>query len=308
MKSSGKRKLSLMWTIISSLAMVGTASVATFAWFQASAAAEVHTASTSTTITVNKPDDFTFLEYRGNRQTTWPSKGSFANDFVEVTSETIAPATTFSNYVPGKNYVYCIKAENASSLNIYISKIISNSATKQGMAHERVTYDGAHNVNVGWAIDIFEYEEVANHGSNPTSGYTTLVGKLVSDSNYGDRFNFSETTNRTVLEDAGTGVAPNKVISLASSVGIYDNSISSLNYAKSTAALDSTKDMFVFFSVVYSDHNSTYYREVKGSSDPSDVIVSPTNRDRYFKKGTDGNSNCYAGLKFALTQIDVTIG
>lgn len=303
-----KAKASLIATIAIGLLAISTAGVSTYAWFQASSQVQIQASSSSTTITVNKPDDFTFYAYKGNKLSTWPNKGTFGYDFVSVTSSTLAEYTSFTSFVPGQNFVYCVKAQQASSLQIYIKKIISNNATKQGLPHERLTWS-SNSINVGWAIDIFEYDEVTNHDVLPSTNYLTLVSTLERNSNYPDRFDFSETNNRTVLEASGTGSSPEKVITLSSDIGIYDNSVSTLNYGKTTSALNNTKDVYAFFSVVYSDSSDTYYQEVKSGSDSTPVVVSPTDRDRYFQKDDEnGNSNCYAGLRFALNQITVTIG
>ncbi len=304
-----KKNWPFIYACIVSVATCLAAGVSTFAWFQATASVNITATSTSTTITVNKPEDFTFLAYKGNTMSTWTPKGTFANDFVAVTPATMDAQTSFGSFAPGQIFVYCVKITQASSLSIKISKIISNDRSKQGLTDPRLTYDGAHEVNVGWAIDMFEYEEATNHDVVPGTNYLDLVGQLEADSDFPDRFNFSESTNRTVLEAEGDGSAPDKVISLSSDIVIYDNSNSSYNYAKSTSALNSAKDLYVFFSIVYSDASTTWYTEVKGASDPTPVIVARTGDTRYFKYDTTGgNSNCYAGLKFALSQVDVLIG
>ena len=111
MKSSGKRKLSLMWTIISSIAMVGTASVATFAWFQASAAASVETASTSVDITVSAPDDVEVSNpdvymYRGD-----PAGKTVDTHYTAVST---VEARTISNFYPGDKVTIAIKVTATS--------------------------------------------------------------------------------------------------------------------------------------------------------------------------------------------------
>lgn len=217
--------------------------------------------------------------------------------------------TAFSNFFPGQNYVYAIQAQQVTSLSLEITKLISNNTSKQGIAYSRTTYDGGNDINIGWAIDIFEYDIATTHNSLPLySNYSAILGKKAPDANYPDRFNITEAVNKDVLDVTGSGSAPNKVITLGSSIGIYNNATASLNYNGTTSALSTDNDIFVFFSAVFSDSNTTYYKEVKSGSDPTEIIVSPSTANRFFKKDTGGNSNCYAGLKFALTEIKLTIG
>ena len=323
MRSKAKMKLSLLASTGVSLLAVASASISTFAWFQAQADVTITTSGASTTITVNKPDSYTFFAYKGNIESSWDKKGdSFGDDFVRIVdSSSLAIYTNFSNFVPGNRFVYCVKIEQAKGLKILLKKLISNDSTKQGLTHQRRSYVGEHLINVGWAIDIFEYEESVAHESNPSNSYLTMIGIDYATSAYPDRFNFTEPAYGTTdpLAASGEGSSPNKVITLSSDVKIYDNKTSTANYAKSTSDLDTTKDTYVFFSVLFSNHNSTYYQLVKGSTDSSPIYEYPTSEvtsnssvydvdlDRYYYKQTGGDSSCYADLKFAFSEIAVDI-
>ena len=66
-----------------------TMGVSTFAWFQANADVQVRTATNSTTITVSKPDSFSFYAYKGNHNSSHVagSGEDFDDDFGNVHCE-----------------------------------------------------------------------------------------------------------------------------------------------------------------------------------------------------------------------------
>ena len=116
-----KAKLSLIATIAVGLLAISTAGVSTWAWFQTNASATVTTESTSTTITVSKPDDYTFCSFKGNEVDDYTPTNSFATDFRELT--TTSDVNTYTNFVgikPGKTMLFCVKIQNPNNVNLEV--------------------------------------------------------------------------------------------------------------------------------------------------------------------------------------------
>lgn len=288
MKSSGKRKLSLMWTIISSIAMVGTASVATFAWFQASAAAEVHTASTSTTITTSKPDDYEFYYYNKNKLDTYNSpNGTYANDFELVTSSNISTVTNMDGMYPGQKLTFCVKLSgktvDADSVQLKITHITSNTTVQESIAQRRVIRTGSYanmDINIGWAMNI--YSTVLGTNNSTVPAYSTFIT-----SPSGDKFTHSPSNNSTYLAGSKSG----NIIELTTPISVVS----------STTATHS--NMYLMYTIEFSNANTTYYKEVNSSG--TDLPVPPDSGTRYFDSNTSGTSNCYAGLSFQLNTLSL---
>lgn len=299
MKSSGKRKLSLMWTIISSLAMVGTASVATFAWFQASAAASVQTASTSTTITVNKPNEHAFYAYKGNRDPSHSLTNTFSTDFTTITSSNAAEETDLSSlsngFYPGRSFVFAVSVSELSEgdpVALKTVRITSNNTTKQGISQSRQVRTGSIPINIGFAVNIHSMATDTNsgYGAFTTNDPSTSAYKTA----YPDKFDYSDAAPGT-LNSAGSAVAPAFALSLT----LYTGSISS-GYT----------EKYIFYRVVFSNENATLYKEVNSSG--VEQKTAPESGPRYFDKYTSGStagytSNCYAGLGFALNELELDL-
>ena len=64
--SNSKFKISTILSLFVSLFAVLSASVSTYAWFQAQASVNIQTTSTSATITVSRPDSVRFYRFNGN--------------------------------------------------------------------------------------------------------------------------------------------------------------------------------------------------------------------------------------------------
>ncbi len=297
-KKGRAKKANLITAVIMSVFVVSSASVSTFAWFQAQANVNIQTATDSATITVNKPEDYAFYAYKGNTLSTWGGKGTFGNDFVPLTTAALVTQyTTFTAMKPGDIYVFAIKVSTASSASLVLNDIISNNATKQNIldadenVQERYVYNtDSYKLNIGYAMDIFVSTYTPTSGSEPT-GYGTFVTATTGDDLF--KFDVSKATDRTVL-DTGSYASPTIDLSAVSSDITFFSSNS----------LDSRNDLYIMWSVYYSD--SILYDEVSAGS-ATVLKEEPSTGDRYFKASPTGTSNCFGGLKFALTAFTLTI-
>ena len=213
--------------------------------------------------------------------------------------------------VPGDIFIYCIEVDSQTSVSIDITKVISNNVSKQGNLgtyEDRISYSTSYKINVGWAIDVFTYIATPTHGNAPTGYNSSFLTNKTQTETFRDKFDYiDDSTGNTALNAPGTGSAPNKEVTLAGTgKNIYAN-----------ASLSSSNDLYVFYSVVFSDDASrTYYKEVESSSSTTETYAPATTisnsteyiYNRYFLKNSGGSSGCYAGLKFALNEIVVTIG
>ena len=296
MKSKTVRRLSLLSTIGVSLLAVFSASICTFAWFQANASVTVQAESSSTTITVSRPDDFTYWAYNGNGDDSYSpaSPENFATDFTQISSG--SSATSLTGLGPGQKMLFAVQFSDVTSMTFAIKSIVSNNSSKQSLALPRkVAGSGTPGtlINIGWAIDIYTAD------STNGTGYTTILG-----ASSGDKFNVSadsDANNWAVNTTANaTGITYNsttKTITYATPKNIF---------TKVDATVRAT--YYVFYMVKFSNSNTTYYQELKTDSVSGEELEFPNSNAsaRYFKKNTSGNSNCYAGLNFAIKEIVVT--
>lgn len=261
---------------------------------------QIQASSTSTTITVNKPDDYTFCAYKGNTLTSWANPGTFANDFVELTTTALVNQyTSFTGIKPGKTLLFCTKISNPSSVNLTVTKFISNNSSKQGLTQARKLCGGSKLMNIGWAMNIYVgassngvavntsstnlgYQNIFN---NPTGTFGTTNGN--SGAGLTDLFNYSSTD--TFLDNAGD--ANHKI---TRDVELYDEDNLSGDY------------LYLYYSVVFDD--TVVYAEYDDSNATRELDYIPTSGDRWFMaNGNNMTSNCFGGLSFALTDISLTI-
>ena len=292
-----KAKASLITSVIIGLLAISTAGVSTYAWFRAAANINIGPVTSTTNITTTKPDDFSFWAYRGNGVDGYtpcsPEKFEYSGgsgDFEQITSG--SPKTSLTGLGPGQQMLFAVKFSNVTSLTFDIKSIISNDSSKQGITTRKVAGSGNPGtlINIGWAIDIFSTESLDG------TGYTTFLSSPGT-----DKFQVSAASNNGWVSPTGDA---NHVITYASNA--YKNI-----FTKANATLRAT--YYVFYMVKFSDDTDTYYKEVSSDSGSASTLEFPTPgaSARWFVKDnnssdTDGNSNCYAGLDFAIKEIVVT--
>ena len=286
-----KAKLSLIATIAVGLLAISTAGVSTWAWFQTNASATVTAESTSTTITTAKPDEYAFYAYKGNRDSSHSLTNTFSTDFTLITSSNLAAETSLTGIKPGDIKTYCIVIsghDTSKNVSLNITKITSNDAYMEssGVKH-RYIHGGSVEINIGWAINI--YSTAAT--SNASSGYSTFVTSATGT----DKFNYYNNNRSTLL----AGTSDGNAINLSTPISIYNDAV-----ANST--------VYLYYSVVFTNVNSTLYKEVDSSG--NSLFVPSTDNTRRFMLYNDSdsafektryNSNCYQGLTFALNTLSL---
>ena len=227
----------------------------------------------------------------------------FDDDFVPLDNNTQestrAQFADFNGMYPGKAMTFAFKIENKSSASLSITKLTSNDSNMQGLVgtddqpQDRfvATTSEEELINVGWAINIYATTLVAD------TGYTSYVNDPSNEYQREDKFLYeggitvSDESHRRATYLAGS--TTNNVVTLTNPISLFDSS-----------SLDDTKTTYLFFSVMFSDESSTFYKEVASDSGTAEEIdVIPPTGNRYFKKATTGNSNCYGNLTFALNEL-----
>lgn len=301
MRSKAKMKLSLLASMGVSLLAVASASISTFAWFQAQADVTITASGASTTITVTKPDDYSFFAYKGNKLSSWTPNNTFENDFIEITSaEILAQQTDLSGIYPGQKFTYAVKIENKTSANLKITKIKSNDTSMESISRARVVWQQTSTyINIGWAMNIYStsvaattpsYAQYSGFVSNPASGNEDMFKY--------DEFDTTQDEDENYIYRRAyylEGTTSSNVVALKRPISIF-----------SSSSLSGTT--YIFYSVVFSNEDTTYFKEMDGGSGTAEEIDIPKpTGTRYFKKVTYGNSNCYSGLTFALTELKLEI-
>ena len=282
------RKLSLVTTIAGSLLLVFTASVATYAWYTANASATVNTSSTSATISTTAPESIelgaaTFYKYNGNGDYgytgTISSSATIASNFTSVSAASITTTP-----VPGRKMTFAVQVGSSNSKNIsnVDLQIISYSTVDKanrkvvnaaGTAIEQISSTDKY-VRIEEAINI--YAHVNSTGTYGTEGATDAFAF-----DYANPYNKS-TTNLSLVPTLQRTVTPALTV-------------------------------YAFFTIEFSNSNTTYYKEYKKISNTSytdTLYTTPTSdaADRFFHKETTGNSSCYEGMRFTLTSIKMIVG
>lgn len=287
MRSKKKAKATLIYTLALSLVAVFSASISTFAWFQATAEVNVETSSTSTTITTSKPDDYTFYYYNKNGTANYGSpSGTFGSDFTQVTSSSLeAGKTSFTEFIPGQKLTFALYIENVQNILLKITKIKSNNAYQQASKH-RYICGGSTEINICESIDIYSH-----YCTSDSMSYTTFITSPT-----GDKFTPTSATAETAL--AYSSISSNvRTLTAAKQIEIF-------NVTSST--LTSKKNVYVFYTVYFSTASGILYKEYNESSATNELIVPSTEDTRYFQQNNSGTNNCYAGLDFALNELALT--
>ena len=286
MKSSGKRKLSLIGTIISSLVMVGTASVATFAWFTASAAASVQTSSTSADVTVSSPDDIhpdtvSVFMYHGADVSSKDVDDYDNDDPDEYHIVSTSSLRTINNFYPGDVLTFAIKVEAEDDEIINIGSM-------------DLTYQAYHLIN----------REIS--GDN-TKVVTILSAINVSTGVSTDGTYPSMTNQLTPAARGGIAKSSLTIISSGDDVGKYSlTTPGSITNAINNASIGANAGYF-FFTIKFINVPSTFYSEVDSSGKP--VYTTKTDpTTRFFSGSNSGSSSCYENLNFNITKAAITVG
>lgn len=283
-----KARASLITSVIIGLLAITTAGVSTYAWFQANANATVAAQSTSTTITAAKPDDFTFWAYKGNGNDSYTpaTPENFSTDFEQISSG--SSKTSLTGMGPGQKMLFAVGFDDVTSLTLDVKSIISNNSSKQNITKRKVAGSSPDKlINIGWAMNIYSAESLDG------TGYKSFMSSPGT-----DKFQVSADSD-TSSWNVASGSYANPTITYASNA--YKNI-----FTKANATQRAT--YYVFYMIEYSDNSGTWYKEVSSDSAGASELEFPIPgaSARWFVKNASGNSNCYAGLDFAITEIVVT--
>ncbi len=192
--------------------------------------------------------------------------GTFANNFTRVSGSN-AYQTTSAGLYPGRKLTYALVLTNDSEEKD-VSVDIEEFLSPEGDVYIAETADEP--ILLSYAIDIHcDYCPVASLAANLSSYMTNEYFPALNHSSQyvvdtaKDMFDVS-------TEDPGT-------ISLVEDVTVGNS------------------EVYVFFTVIFSDDTSTYYSFVETNED----------KDYYELDPVAGNSNCYMSLEFQITEMKV---
>lgn len=297
MRSKAKMKLSLLASMGVSLLAVASASISTFAWFQAQADVTIIASGASTTITVTKGLDYTYYVYKGNFKnfdtssdlvgyTTAPASttGTFLSDFAVISSSsgvTPTKASDTTNLWPGEKLTYAVKVTGITNnkIKMYLKSYTSTSAN--GTYKRYIKGETNTIVDMAMAMDIYTMSSTNGAGYyDATSASTKAASFLNKTATDGltDKFNYPTVTS-------------------------YENT--NPLYETTSAGSFSSGTIYIFFTVMYSNLQKDLYKEeTQGGS--SEIEPAGPNTDRYFKHyETGGYSNCFQGLTYQINTLEL---
>lgn len=285
----------LIYATVVSLICVMSASISTFAWFQAEANVQIKTKSASTTITVsnNAGTAYNFYAYNGNGITGYSNKNVFHDstdeadgDFTLITDSNKTSLTNTSDLFPGESALFAIELTGLSastySLDLSLKSASSQTvASKTSNAKHRYARsaigDSDVEVNIAWAMDVVAC------GSNSADYYHSSPVFGSDSFEYG----FSHSAKGTSVSSYIDG-----------GKSMYSNG----------SASPSSGNFYIFYKLVFSNESSTWYTEKESNYSTSPEYPLVSRNTRYFLLDTDnGNSNCFAGLSFQMTELGLNI-
>lgn len=285
MRSKKKAKATLIYTLALSLVAVFSASISTFAWFQATAEVNVETSSTSATITVSAPDDITITPtlyyYNLNGSTGYKPAANNATENAFTTSNFSAVASAsdiaLSNLHPGYRMSFMVKADagSASMGSIVLTINSFSAASHAGVSAHREDLTNGGKITLARAIKIY------TGYATTTSGHPTLGANQ-----------FSYTSSSTTKYE---------IFSQASGIGSI---------------------AYIYYTVEFSNDPACMYNEFSNNSaasvsnyvsETATTLDSQESSARYFRTAgstTDfgsGDSNCYIGLRFTIPNLTISL-
>lgn len=291
MSRAKERKIKMLLMIGFAVLSTSSLAAATFAWFTV-----IPARMQSGTMTVTSVDAFDFYAYKGNPDDSYVPEhegNDFEDDFV-LLDENTSPAdlalyTSLSGIAPGKAMTFAFKYENRTSASVEITKLTSNDGVMQNLSQKCYVANQATTtpVNVGWAINIY------TTAITTTSGYADYVNDPSDGYTAEDLFLYDELSANSAYHRANylAGTTSSNIVTLTNPLTVFQS--------------DSLSgDTYILLSVMFSDESSTYFQEVDGDSGTASPIdIAPESGNRYFRKATTGNSNCYGNLSFAINEI-----
>ena len=268
-----KAKASLIASVVIGLLAVSTAGVSTYAWFTAQINVNVSSStSDSSSITVSRPDDLTgeCLEYMGNTSNGYLTKGSETR-FATVSASSFG---TISNLKPGYKASYLMKVKGATAYKLTLTGFTPGSDSNlhiiggsPNYSDTNVRISAAHGINI--YCKSYTTENHANY-----LGWVEDTAELNS-STY-DKFKYNGSMTSAVLNDDAT-------------------------------ATSASSFAYIYFTVTFDDHSPSFYTEYDKAGTGAKPLGYDGSGTRYFLQDDNGNSNCFKGLSFRITSLQIDI-
>ena len=284
-----KAKASLITSVVIGLLAVCTAGVSTYAWFQANASATISASESSTSITVTKPDQLVYEYYYYNSNSTngYKTGDSYTaftgagGAFTLISSTTTTAYTSVSNLWPGYKMSFCVKVTTDKAFKL----TLANSAVTKGVLSSSTGYRYLYTTStttddIDLARAIHIYADIST--SNEKATFDNFIsGKDTESADLTNKYEYSKISAGTISLSTGLST-------------LIDQE----------SALESTT-YYIYYTVEFSNDSTTYYREVDKDGVTQYVPkADSTSVKRYFiYDPTNGNSNCYAGLSFSISEL-----
>lgn len=282
-----KARASLIAALGVSLLAVGTAGVSTYAWYKASNTEFIVPGNRRINILTEAPDDLTIgsatlYEYDENGEYgyvgTINSSATIDSDFTDVTGDDITITPT-----PGRKMTFAISVTSTNGMNIVNADLLLNAFSSTNKSNRKVVNSLKNGLVAGRIVQIEEAINIYSHvNTTGVFGTESATDKFVYD-----------YANPYATSSLGLSLVPDNAKTVTGALTAY-----------------------AFFTIEFSNDDSTYYKELKKVSDSSytdDLYITPKNdsADRYFWKSDTsdkGSSSCYEGLQFSITELRMIVG
>lgn len=281
MSRAKERKIKMLLMIGFAVLSTSSLAVASYAWFTSNTTST----ATFTQLKVDTGLIYTFYAYNGNFAGGNPANnvtgfteshptGTFASNYTEITESNQSKCTTFNGMWPGQKLSFAIHLQNITTDYIGVD-VNSFTSTYDSVSQVKIPdVEAVKTVDMAWAIDLY---------ATSTTASTDYIS-FIEDETLGG------TLDDNIDIDIGTTV---------------DSTVRSTTRHIITNSSVSTTELYVFYTVVFSNDPETYL--VRTDSTFEDIEpASQTPTHYYIPHSTQGDSNAYIGLGFCISQLTIT--
>ena len=301
-KREKERKIKMIGMIGMSVLIISSLATSTYAWFVSRNKATVNT----TTMTVDAGLQYKFFAFNGNFQGSNPSNpvagyttatptGTFENNFTEITS---ASQTAFDNMWPGERLTFAVhvwaisKTKITLSVTEFASEITGINIRAVKIVDEVVQMSA---IDMAWAINLYGCQSAdAGYYSQFIEGYEPY-----------------DSTVQSPTKTALTNVLPRTIGTVVSD----ETKETEFTLAESTSTdgqidQDATYgyETYLFYTVEFSNLGETWYRETDSTGTAEYPYHGTGDIKYYIQDSIYGNSSCYEGLSFSISQLKIVEG
>ena len=269
-------------TLIGSVLLMGSVlATSAYAWFSA----QRQVSMTGTEIVVSDNGgavDFSLFYYNGNFDgrsldadphgylSVSSFSGGFVDNFTRVTGND-SHQTSSAGLYPGRRLTYALELINGAEtkdVTIQIGSFLS----KAGRAYKANSQEP---ILLSYAIDVHcDYCSLSELGEN--------LGDYLGNEYFPELSHEAQSENGVAKDMFNVSTQNPGVVTLIQNVEV------------------GATPVYVFFTVIFSNAPSTYYRFV------NTVETEDYSRDYYLSDSENGNSNCYMDLGFQITEMMVS--